>query len=448
MTIIAKLAILLLLPLLAEEEAPSPEDRVAEMKKECAAGRAALAGWAEGKKLKKAALAHYRIARNLDPECRKAKSRLKDEKRDWSDGKGAWKKHGEALGKRESDLNREEATAFEKLGLELIKEGRADLGRPLCLRAHFLDPTSVGAAKGLDLVPFAKAFARPEVAEALRGAPAAGKADIAGVLARWLGTKTTVRQCDSCLAETMGDKAAADAIARVVHQGQVFTSMNFGLPAKGKGWVVACVTGSREQFNRLVDAVGMQEPGASFSKALGNFRIGQPRHCLATFAAETGDPKNSIPLFLHYIGENVVWWEAGQGVPSWLMEAVGLDANLMFVGAPGPTCVTFEESAGITKRDNFEDHGGWSRLLVRRAALGDLPRMELLLRAQIQALGPEDIIASHAYYRWLRLERRSSLANYLRNLAAEQVPETAFENAFGMRPEAMTRKLTALLTGG
>jgi len=446
MTTLAKLAVLLLLPLLAEKEPPSPEERVAEMKAECAEEREDLARWAERKDLEKAALAHYRIALNLDPDARKAKRRLDDEDREWTDGRGAWEEDGEELQEKERELTRAEAAAFAKLGLELVEEGRADLGRPLCLRAHFLDPSREDAAKGIGLVPFAKGFARPEIAEALRKIPQAEEAAVGGLLERTLSTKTVVRQCVSCIAETVGEQTAADEIARTLHQGQVLASMRFGLPPAGKGWVTASVAKGRAQYDALVDRIGFGERGIAISKAIGNFRLFQPRHCLASFVGEVGDPRNRIPLFLHYVGENVLWWHGGRGVPAWLDEAAGLDVNLTLVGRPGPTCVTWEESGGLTNRERFDEHAHWPPLLVRRAALEDLPRMELLLRAQIQALGPEDILASHAYLRWLRIERGGKLADYLRNLSEEQAPEPAFEGAFGMTAEELTRALAALLT--
>ena len=55
------------------------------------------------------------------------------------------------------------------------------------------------------------------------------------------------------------------------------------------------------------------------------------------------DVRNARLRLNHALAEMVLRNSGGQHVPAWILEAVGMDANLTFSGRPGPLCVVYED---------------------------------------------------------------------------------------------------------
>ena len=430
------------------------------MKKECAKDRAKLGSWASGKKLGTAAKAQYLLAVILDPDCRRARQRLghkKDpaggwkegRKKEWEYGRGAMEKYGQELTDRETEVLVAETKAFAELGLELISEGEQELGRALCFRAHLLAPQDEKAAEGAGLVRFAKGFLAPEIAKDLREIPAVEKMEMRGLLGSTLGIRTEIRRCGAATAETVGNGKAAGELARLCHRATLLVTKRFGIHTRPLGWIHLIVTNGQAQFNSFLDRSGVfQEPMLSNLKQLGSARAYNPRHFDASYVGGMGDPINRAPLFIHAAAEDVLAFQTGKQVPAWLSEAVGVDANLILVGRPGPLCVVFEESSGLNLKDQLENPDDWPRRLLRQAVLGTLPKLPNLLRAQYQALGVEDVIAAREYYRYLMLTHREGFGIYLKQQAESVEPEVAFKEGFGMSVEDAEAAFIEALTGG
>jgi hypothetical protein len=462
----AFLAILLSLPFLParvtadEDSPPTPAERIAGMRKKCAEERARLGTWANSKKLGSAAKAQFLLAIDLDPDCRRARQRLGHKrnaegvwtakrKKEWEYGRGAMEKHGEELKTREREVLGEEVSAFEVLGLALIAEGEAELGHKLCFRAHLLAPTREGAAEGIGLVPFAKAFVTKEVSAALREIPEVEKVEMQGPLAQALGTRTLIRRCGAAVVETAGRPGAADELAKLCHRAQRLVTCRFGIHSRPIGWITLVVAQGQAQFNSFVDRCGaFQEPWLSACKTVGSARAYFPRHFSASFVGPMGDPVNLATLFIHTAAEDVLVFQVGGEGPAWLMEAVGIDANLVLRGVPGQACVVFEESSGLNQNDPLSEPLDWPRRVLRQAVLGTLPHLPLLLRAQFQALSPDDLIAGREYYRYLNLTNPKGFGTYLKRLSEEAEPEVAFKDAFGKSAEEVEEEFGRVLRGG
>jgi hypothetical protein len=440
------LALILLLLLAAEEEPPTPAERIAALRKEQAAERVKLASWAVKKKLGTDAEAHFRAAVALDPDNRTAASRL-DRGKTFRDGRGARDKHGEELLKREAERTREEAAAFGALGVALHGEGETALARPLLLRAHFLAPADAGVAKALGLVPIHRRFGTADEAEILRASPKPEDASGTGFLAARVGVKTTVMACGAVTAEPVGHAKSLGDLARMGDQAHRLTALRFGTGMRGTGWIILVAASGKQQFDRYIDALGVQDPWRSNMKKLGTSRVFRPRHAVATFIGPMGDPRNRAPLFLHTLPENLLLQQAPQRVPAWLHEAVGIDTCFTFIDRPGTLCVAYESSTGLRVKGALDDGSGWPPLLLKRAASGHLPKFEHMVTAQLQALGHEDLMAAHAYYRWLLLNRREKLATYLVTVRTEKDRVKAFTDSFGMKPEELTAALVKVLLG-
>ncbi|MHC4469554.1 MAG: hypothetical protein ACYS99_01195 [Planctomycetota bacterium] len=452
-----------LLPLLAappgaapkeEEEGPTPAERVAKLKKDWAKKRADLGSWAAGKKLGKVAGAQFRLAIRMDPDCQRARSRLgykKDKsgawvrrsEKKWEYGKGAVEKYGDQLRQKEATLLAKEVAAFEELGVALEKEGEGDLGRRLLLRVHLLAPSSQRAAESLGLVKIKHGWGTEAEAKNVLVTPSVGDAGPVGFLSRVLGMRTTVRRCGAVLCETAGDKRAAEEMARLGQQVQVLTCSRFGLPVHRGNWYTLVVAGTQQQFAQFVDRCGaFQEPWLSACKKLGTARAYGPR----LFAATFGDAYLG-GLFSHCVGEDALCWVVGQKTPAWLHEAVAMDASLTLIGNPGTVCVTYEESLGLREKDPLRDPEDFGRRLLRSAGLGDLPRFELMMFTQLAAIGREDLIAAHAYYRFLHLTERQGLSDFAVRLKNGEKQEEAVQAAFGRKPEEIGAAFLGLVSG-
>jgi hypothetical protein len=441
------------------EEVPTPEERVAALKAERADARVDLGAWAKGKKLLSEAKLQFLLAVALDPDCRRARQRLGQRKsgsgeweersgRDWLDAEGAREKYGDEFAAKEAELIDEEATAFEHVGLALAGEGREDLGRPLLLHAWVLAPKREGAATALGLVRIGESWGTPEERAAWDRVPKPVKTDLRGYISTVLEISTVVRQCGAVIAETIGNEPAADRLASAAQRAHVLTAGRIGTTDRGPGWMWLGVTAGRAQFEALVDRIPMVDRRRETSKKVGNCRMFQPRHFSGAWAAEAGDPSARAPLFVHMAAEDTVYTTYGGKAPQWLVEVVGVDAVRTVLGVPGPLCVTWERSTGLGMKERLADLAGWSRLLNRRAGAGLLPKFEPRVYSQLQALGPEDVVAAHAYYRLLLLERPEAFAPWLKAAPDAPDPIRCFEEHFGIHPEKLTERLTKLLTGG
>jgi hypothetical protein len=454
----AILLILLLCPVLAQEET-TPAERAANLRRKWADEHADLGSWAKGKKLGRAARAHFRVAISLDPDCRPARLKLGHRRgedgawrpgreKDWADGRGAVERHGSELRRRERDLLREEAAAFEEVGLALLAEGDEELARRLLLRAHLLGPRREGAARGLGLRAFREGFVTPDVLEAMQGVPAPQKSPASAFLGSFLGVKTKVRSCGAVVGETMRDDRAAGELARIGNCAHLLAVKRFSLVPRGMGWITFSVADTQEQYERfLTEGRLFDEPYLSAVKKIGAARAFYPRHFGLTWCGLGGDPRLTLPNLVHLAAEDVLLEEAGERAPSWLHEAVGIDACLTLLGRPGPPCVVLEESAGLMMKDAFEEAEGWPAHLLRVAASGDLPRFELLVRSQLQALGPEDLMVSHLLYRYLVLTRRERLPKLLDLARQGREAEVMFREGIGASPTELQDEITDVLCG-
>ena len=455
---LANLALVLVLLFAEGEEPPTPAERIAALRKDCAEKRVKLAGWAKGKKLLTEARSQYLIAIHLDPDHSRARSRLghrkhKDgtwnRKREKSvkDGAGARDKYGEELAGREAELCREEAAAFAVLGEALVSEGHEDLGRPLLLRAYFLDPRNTRAAKGIGLVPVREGFGTPEEARVLRDAPTAKKAGFQGALSKAIGIATDVKAAGSASSEGAKGIQGLGETARLADQAQRLTSLRFGLPLQGEGWIRLITVPGQENFNAFVDSLKLDEKWAAVSKQIGSVRLGRFRHGIAAWTPPGSSAKSLARLFLAVTAEDQLYWHGGEKVPAWLTETVGNDTCLVLLGRPGPGGVTVESSTGLSTQAALEKPEAWPALLLKRAATGRICRFEHMVTAKYTGLGREDVVTGVSFYRYLLLTKREELGKYL--LAFMEEPDSAknFAAAFGMGPEEVTTALRTVLLG-
>jgi hypothetical protein len=456
--LLATALVLPLPPLLAgeEEPPPTPAERVAELKGDCAKKHVRLASFAKGKKLGRAAKAHLMLALRLDPDCRTARSRLghrksrdgtwsTDREKEFRDGKGAWEKHSEAFLEKERDLLGEECSAFLELGKALMAENEAEVGRRLLERVVLLDPGRSEAVSALGLVPLKRGFVEKDSANVLTNMPVPADAGVQGMAGRILGISTVVRRCGAVEAETLGMSESADRVAREVHRGHLYTTQVLGVPPRGTGWLIVSVVPDMVRFSAFLDGTGMQEPWLSACKKLGTTRGAQPRLFAAAAAA---NPEACTGLFIHCAAEIVLFQEFGQELPAWLYESSGVDACLAVLGQPGPVCIPMESSAGLVMKGNFSRPETWAPLLLRRAATGDIVHLESLFTAQIQALGTEDLMVAHAFYRYLFLTAPDGLREFLRGLSREEEQTEAFEQAFNAGPREIEEEWASLYLGG
>jgi len=455
---VVRLALPLLLLLAVGEEAPTPAERVAALRRTCADKRVKLANWAKGKKLCTEARAQYLIAVHLAADHSTARARLghrrmkngtwsRKREKTFRDEDGAREMFGEELAKLELALCREEASAFAELGETLVAEGLEGLGRPLLLRAFFLYPRSPRAAKGLGLVPIREGFVTAADAPVLRATPVAKRKEFRGTLSKTLGIETDVTAAGSALAEGEKGMPALGDLARLADQAQRLTSLRFGLPLQRMGRVKLIVVTGQERFDDFVDALKLNEQWASFAKRIGSLRLFRTRYLLASWTTPGSTARSCARVLLHMTAESVLYRHGGVEVPAWLTEAVGHDTCLTLLGRSGRQGYTFEDSAGISKMEALDEPEGWPSLLLKRAATGRICRLEHMVTAKHAGLGREDVITSLAYYRYLLLTKRAGLGKYL--VAFKQKRDVAgiFVGAFVTTPEAVTNALRTILLG-
>jgi len=457
-----RVAILLLLavPAFAEKEPPTPAERVEKLRKKWAEEHARLASWASGKKLGRAARDHYFLAIRLKPDCRRARTKLGHRKakdgtwdtsraKKFEDGRGAGEKWRTDFVSKEGDLVEKECAAFEKLGLALVAEVETSLGHPLLLRACLLLPGREKAAEAVGLANMGKGLARAEVVKSVRAVPSPADAGIPGVIGSVLGIRTVVRRCGSAVAEVPSDKGAADRLARAGHQAQLLTSLNNGLPPLGVGWIDISVANGAEQFRQFLDGTGLPDSEKAACLQIGSSRGFAPRHYVASWRDGGGDAAALAPLFVHCAAEDALFWRTGQRCPAWFHEAVGIDACLLICRKPGTPCAVLEESAGLLIKEAFTEPARWGVILARMLARRERPLLPELLRTQLQALGPEDLIAGHALYRYLTITAPESLPLYVTEIAGagSPDPEETFAKVFGPVADLETRWRNALLAG-
>ena len=155
------------------------------------------------------------------------------------------------------------------------------------------------------------------------------------------------------------------------------------------------MAGTRGQFEQFVTRCGaFDQRWIGICKKLGTARAYSPRYFCATFSGA-----GVRALFTHTVAEDVLAFTA-RDCPAWLFESAAMDASLTLLGRPGTVCVTYEESLGLRLKDPLKDPEDWGRQLLRRAGMGDFPRFELLVLTQLAALGREDLIPAHAYFRF------------------------------------------------
>jgi hypothetical protein len=253
--------------------------------------------------------------------------------------------------------------------------------------------------------------------------------------------------CGSVLAESPDGGAALGELARLGDQVQRLTTRRFGLPSRGLSWMMFVVARGQEPFHTFVDRQGLPEPRRSTCRKLGFLRMWQPRPFISTFVAPMADVRNARLRLNHALAEMVLTNAGGPNTPAWLYEAVGMDANLTFEGVPGPLCVVYEESTGLRTKEQLDDPAGWPALLLRRAATGEIARFEHLISAQFQALGTEDVITGHAYYRLLCLTKRKGLGGYLAAHVVSKDSTANFRASFAITPDRLTEELRTVLLG-
>ncbi len=444
----------------AEEEGSTPKARIEKLRKACALKHARLGIWASGKKLGLEARAHLNTAVHLDPACGRARVKLghrrgsdgrwdTSRKRKIPDDASARKKYDEQILERRLELYEEEARAYAELALSLRGEGRPDLARDLFLHAHFLAPRLEDTAEGLHLKRCEKGLAPEAIAKEVEETPSATKPGGSTMLGGVGGARTKVRVCGAVVAEVAGPEPTAKRIAVLANRALVYTVRRFSREIIPDDWVWLVLTSGPEQFCRFLDGMPMDQGARNTWKTIGSARIFQPRHCVATFyLPDSGDPfQDGAPILIHMMAENIVMTLGGPNVPWWLIEAVGVDAELTVLGRPKTLCVTVESSQGLTLKDDFDDLRRWPATLCRLAALGDLPRLEHLRTAQVQALSPEDVVVGHAYYRLLSLTRPEGAARYFALLREGRDEAEAFREAFNATHEEITGELYRVLLG-
>ncbi|MEN8151949.1 MAG: hypothetical protein ABFS86_19195, partial [Planctomycetota bacterium] len=352
----------------------------------------------------------------------------------------AWEKHGEDFENRERKLFDEEVAEFEELGVALLKEGEEALARPLLLRAWLLDGDREKAARALGLKKLAHSFAVPKTQKAVTGNPGVSGEGESGLLGSVLGVRTTVRSCGSAAAEITGSAEKAVQLARLGHQAQVLTACRFRQTLARPGWVILVVARDEEQWNRFVDGMGVADPQNAIAKRIGSLSGAAPR----LFMACRG---GSNTLFAHAVAEFVLFFGSDNECPAWLHEAVGVDTSITLLGQPGTPCIAYESSTGLQMKDALSDHRQWARLMLRRAAAGDMAKLPQLVYAQIQAMGPEDVMASWLYYRYLLLEFPDGLGKYLEAVASGDDPEENFADGFDESAQYVMDEFVALFLG-
>jgi hypothetical protein len=435
---------------------PTPAERVLALRKAWSGKHADLGAFAAGKKLGIEARGHFLLAVRLDPDCREARARLGHRRApdgSWSEGKkvewvtspDALKKYREDWEKRELAAFCEEASAFEKLGLELTAGGEADLGRKLLLRAALLDSRREAAVKALGLVPLGRGFVTPGQADALGKVPEAGEGTVR-FLGRILSVRTVIRTCGAVTAETPSDPAAAGKLARAAHRSQLLTALRFGLAPREAGWLVACVAASPEQFNELLDASGaFKEPWLSAYKAAGTARAFYPQHFFAILGRGGLSPEACAPSFVHVASENLFFETVGEATPLWLGEATAIDACLVICGEPGVPCIPVDESAGLGEGQYLPPAETFGFRALLAALARPRPRLPEILTAPLTAFDVDDLLLSHAVFRHALLVRPEGLAAALAPPGSDA--GKAFAAAFGRSAAEVEADLVSALAG-
>jgi hypothetical protein len=434
---------------------PDPAERVSKLRRLSASDHADLAVWAVGKGLLAEANTHFSLAIRLDPECRAARMRLghrrgKDGRwapgapGDWTSPPAAREAAGADFARREDDLFRGEATAYEALGLELL-DGSKEVARRLLLRALLLDPRREKAARGLSLANAGEGFGWPEEAAALAAAPPVTETGTP-FLGPLLGIETILRSCGPVTVETAADPDAAGRLAKLVRDAEAFTARRFGLAPARDGWVTACVAPNYAQFVSFVSKCGaFDEAMLAGVKAVGTARAFSPRHFLATSFDPAEGFDRAAEIFVHLAAENRLWETDPPHLPDWLFEAAGLDACVTLLGKPGYPCVVLEESSGPRMKDAFGDPAAFGRRTLIDSLDRKGPRLPGLMRAELPALEVGDLVFAHTLYRWLAFSRREKMLDFLRSTEAER--EAACKSAFGKESGELEEEFLSLLAG-
>jgi hypothetical protein len=456
---LAAATLLLLLAAGAGAAPATPAERVAKLRRMWGDEHADLGVWAAGKGLAAEARRHFLLAIRIDPECRTARLRLGhrrgedgawrplSDKTDWTTKAEARKAAGAEWDRREDEVFRGEAAAYEALGLELLAlPAEAETARRLLRRALALDPRREKAARVLGLAVVAEGFGTEAEAALLARIPAVSDAAAAAWYGPLLGVPTVAKACGAVIAETHSDPAAAARLARSAARSHLLTSARFGFSPYPTGWVHLCVTRSLSEFGDLVTASGaFQEPLLSGVKALGSARAFQPRHYIATWGLFPGDLEYNEQNLVHMTAEDTLFWSGAKHYRPWFYEAAGIDAALTLLGTPGPPCIALEESSGLTLKDALGDPARFGPralllLLARRA-----PLLPGIARSSIQGLAVDDIVVGYVAYRYLARRQPEALAKYL--LSETEDPDRAFAEAFGQDPAACEEEILAFLAG-
>ncbi|MCU0724686.1 MAG: hypothetical protein MUE73_02685 [Planctomycetes bacterium] len=453
---IGPLLALVLAALPATAADPTPAERILSLRKTWAGKHADLGAFAAGKKLGREALGHYLLAVRLDPECREARARLghrrspdgtwsEGRKVEWTTAPEALSKHREDWEKRETAAFHEEASAFEKLGLELTAGGEADPGRPLLLRAAMLDSGREAAVRALRLSPLGLGFVTPEQADALGSVPEAG--DGTGrCLGRLLSARTVIRTCGAVTAETPSDPAGTGKLARATHRSQLLTALRFGQPPRTAGWLFACVADSPAQFGAFLDATGVfGEPWLSACKAAGTARAFQPQHFIATVGGGGIAPEACAPTFVHMAAEQVLFEIARENIPLWLSEAASIDACLVICGDPGRPCIPVDESAGLREGQFLPAPATFGPRVLLAALARPRPRLPEILSAPLTAFDVDDLLLAHAVFRHALLTRPAAPGALIAAPGPEAAP--AFAAAFGRSAAEIEAEVVSALAG-
>jgi hypothetical protein len=440
---------------LAAPRAPAPAERVAKLRQSQAADHADLGVWAAGKGLFEEAKVHFSLAIRLDPECRAARMRLGHRRgadghwapgpaREWTTAPEAREAIAGDFLRREDEVFRGEATAYEALGLELLG-GDGEVARRLLLRALLLDPLRARAARGLGLVAVGEGFGWPAEAAAIETAPAVTETG-SPFLGPLLGIGTIVRSCGSATAETAADPDSAARLARLVRNARVFASLRFGLEPGRPGWITACVAPNYAQFVSFVEKCGAFDgPMLAGVKALGTARAFEPRHFLATSYDPAEGFDRAAEIFVHLAAENRLWEADPAHLPDWLFEAAGLDACITLLGKSGYPCVMLEESCAPRMKEALGDFRAFARRTLVESLERRGPRLPGLMRAELSALDVSDLVFAHTLYRSLAYSRREALLAFMRSKEAEH--EAAFAAAFGKGTGELEEEFLSLLAG-